>query len=541
MKYFALFLILFCWACHETAPSSPSERTSFRYNQHNPVTSLDPAFARTQNNIWAVDALFNGLVQMNDSLIVRPCLASRWEILDSGKVYRFYLRDDVFFHDDQSFAGGKGRKFVASDVVYSFQRLIDDQWPKPGSWIFKGRVDSEKPFESEGDSVFILRLSKPFQPMLQILTMQYASIVPREACAYYGREFRRHPVGTGPFRFKIWVENQALVLLKNERYFEKDASGVPLPYLDAIKTSFITDRKTAFLEFKKGNLDYFFGLESSYINELITEEGELRADLNDQYKFAKTAYLNTEYLGIRMDKEDSPLKNRKVRQALNYGIDRQQMLKTLRNSVGKPAVSGFAPRGLPSYDASKLNGYKYDPVKAATLLREAGFPNGQHLPEIKLYCNAEYLDICTFIARQWEDLGIKVVVELTETALLREKMRNGQAPFFRASWIADYPDEESFLTCFYSKNASPPNYTAYNNPAFDALYEQALQETDTQKRFALYRQMESLLIEDAPVVFLFYDETAQFYRKNINGIAQNAINLLSLKNVRKLRGELSGK
>lgn len=516
------------------APETADHRTSFRYNQHNPVTSLDPAFARTQNNIWAVDALFNGLVSLDDSLNVVPCIARTWQISPDGLNYRFLLRNDVFFHPDPAFAGGKGRVVTAADVVYSFQRLLDEEWPKPGSWIFKGRVAEDLPFSAENDSVFVLRLRSPFQPMLQILSMHYASIVPREVCEYRGRDFRRHPVGTGPFRFKIWAENQALVLVKNEHYFERDSTGIRLPYLDAVKISFIGDRKTAFLEFKKGNLDYFFGLESAYIHELLTPEGNLQPSLHSTVKFLKSPYLNTEYLGIRMDTvQSSPLQQKAVRQALNYGFDRAQMLHTLRNNVGRPADAGFTPCGLPSYAPRETPGYTYDPKRAAQLLASAGFPQGKGLPPVTLLCNNEYLDLCTFMARQWEEIGIRVQMEITETAILRERMRNGLAPFFRASWIADYPDAESFLTCFYGKNAAPPNYTGFNHTTYDRLYEAALCETDQEKRYDLYREMEKILIEEAPVVWLFYDETAQFARHNIFGLSQNAINLLQLKKVRK--------
>lgn len=532
---FILFLTTLCCVqgCQKTEQST-EQRISFRYNQHNPVTSLDPAFARTQNNIWVVDCLFNSLVQLDDSLHVKPCLASSWTISPDGLIYVFQLRQDVFFHDDISFPGGKGRRMKAQDVVYSFRRLLDEQWPKPGSWIFKDRIAGDSAFTAVNDSVFRLRLKNPFQPMLQILTMQYASIVPQEACDHYGRDFRRHPVGTGPFRFKIWAENQGLVVIRNENYFEKDENGAALPYLDAVRTSFITDRKTAFLEFKQGKLDYFFGLESSYINELLTPDGTLQPALAERFIFLKNPYLNSEYLGIRMDSSgSSALQQKKIRQALNFGIDRAQMLRLLRNGVGRPATSGFAPYGLPSFDEKAAAGYRYDPARAAQLLAEAGFPQGRGLPPVTLLCNSDYLDLCTFLTRQWEDLGFRVNIEMTETALLRERMRNGQAPFFRASWIADYPDAESFLTCFYSKNTAPPNYTHFSNAAFDRLYEAALGEPDTEKRYELYRDMEKILIEEAPVVFLFYDETAQFAAKQVQGLPRNAINLLSLKRVRK--------
>lgn len=528
-----LYFLIFAFSCTHTS-HQPETRTVFRYNQHNPITSLDPAFARSQNNIWAVDCLFNGLVQLDDSLRVQPCIAKSWTVSSDGLEYRFLLRSDVFFHDSEVFPAGKGRVVVAADIVYSFSRLVDDSWPKPGSWIFKGRVADSLPFVAQNDSVFVLRLKGPFPPMLQILTMQYASIVPREATEFYGREFRRHPVGTGPFRFKIWAENHGLVLLKNPDYFEFDSAGNHLPYLDAVKVTFIADRKTAFLEFKKGNLDYLFGLESSYIHELLTPEGALRPELDGYFQFYKNPYLNTEYLGFRLDSLGlSALQQKAVRQALNYGFDREQMLRTLRNNVGKPASGGFIPLGMAAYDKNRPSGYHYDPARAAALLDRAGFPRGQGLPEIPLWCNSDYLDLCTFAARQWADLGIRVRLELADANLLRERMRQGTAPFFRASWIADYPDPESFLTCFYSANASPPNYTRFSNSEFDRLYERALKETHANSRMALYRQMDRFLIDDAPVVLLFYDQTSQFAQAGILGLPHNAMNLLNLKKVKK--------
>jgi peptide/nickel transport system substrate-binding protein len=495
-----LFFLVGLIACNPSKPGRDA-RVAFRYNQHNPITSLDPAFARSQNNLWAVDALFNGLVQMNDQLKVEPCLASRWTVSPDGLTYTFWLRNDVFFHDDPVFKSGSGRRLVADDVVYSFNRLLDDAWPKPGSWIFKGRVDTIQPFRALADSVFVLKLREPFQPMLQILTMQYASIVAPEAAEHYGADFRRHPVGTGPFQFKVWEENQALVLTKNARYFEFDTSGNRLPYLDAVKTTFITDRKTAFLEFKKGNLDYFYGLESSYVSELLTPAGDLKPDLRRTIQFIKNPYLNTEYLGIRAD-PTSPLRDKLVRQALNLAINRKLMLQTLRNNVGKPANGGFIPVGLTA--CAEGLGYEYNPEKAALLLKKAGYVGAGGMPKITLQCNQEYLDLCTYIVRQWQNLGLNAGIEVVETATLRERMRRGESPLFRASWIADYPDAESFLTCFYSKQLAPPNYTRFSSRLFDTLYERALGETDDLAREKLYQEMDKILIEEAPVVFGLY-------------------------------------
>ena len=242
-----------------------------------------------------------------------------------------------------------------------------------------------------------------------------------------------------------------------------------------------------------------------------------------------------EYLGFNMDftnRKTDPLSIRKVRQALNYGFDRDLMLRTLRNSMGKPANSGFTPRGLPSFNEN-TEGYGFDPEKARQLLAEAGFPNGKGLPPVKLILNKDYLDLCTFMSRQWEELGIKVNLDVMESATMREMMTKGTATFFRASWIADYPDAESFFNVFYSKNPSPPNYTRFKNVEFDRLYEQALGENDDAKRYAIYNAMDKILVEESPVIFLFYDESSRFALKNIQYMSRNALNMMPLKWVKK--------
>ena len=526
-----LFLIVSCGG--DAADSSATERKVFHYIQHRSVTSLDPAFARSQANIWAIDHLYNGLVQLDDDLNIQPCIAKSWTISEDGLTYTFKLRDDVYFHNNAAFAEGKGRKVVASDIVYSFERVWKGDINSPGSWIFNNRVAAENPFQALDNQTFTLKLVKPFRPMLGILTMQYCSIVPKEAVEKYAGDFRKNPVGTGPFQFKKWLENQSLFLSKNKNYFEKE-NGNALPYLDAVRVSFVSDRKTAYLELIAGKIDFMSGLESSFVNELLSSEGELLEKQAERLTFLKSPFLNSEYLGMQMNGDKTnPLLNKKIRQALNYGFDRAKMLQTMRNNVGKPAGSGFTPRGLPSFSSDKVKGYNYNPDKARQLLKEAGFPNGKGLPTIELLATKDYEDLCTFMARQWEDLGIKVQIELEESATLRQKMSKSQAPFFRASWIADYPDAESFLTVFYGENPAPPNYTQFKNAKFDALYEQALNQNDDAERYKLYQQMDNILVEEAPVVFLFYDETAWFVKKGITGLSKNAINLLSLKRVKK--------
>ncbi len=235
-KYFPFLLA--CGLLVSCYDKAGEEKNTFHYNEFSGIPTLDPAFAKSQATMWPAHQLFNTLVEIDDSLHIVPSLATGWDISPDRTLYTFHLRTDVFFHDDPAFPSGKGRKMKASDIVFSLSRIMDKKVASPGAWIFSRKVDTVQPFQAINDSTFRLKLLRPYNPILGILSMQYCSIVPEEAVAYYTTDFRRHPVGTGPFRMAAWEEGQALVLKKNENYFEKDSAGNRLPYLDGIKVSF---------------------------------------------------------------------------------------------------------------------------------------------------------------------------------------------------------------------------------------------------------------------------------------------------------------
>ena len=535
--YFIFFSFLFL-SCSEH--NKQSGKTVFRYNEAANISTLDPAFARDQTIIWAINQLFNGLVQLDDHLIIRPCIARSWEISQSGREYVFHLRKDVCFHDNPAFNNGRGRKVVADDFVFSFKRLVDPAVASPGSWVFNYVAKSgDKPaFESIDDSTLMIRLSQPFPPFLGLLSMQYCSVIPREAIDFFGSNFRSNPVGTGPFRLKMWQEGVKLVLVKNQDYFETD-NGRKLPFLDAVAITFIPDKQTAFLDFVKGKLDFISGIDPTYKDELLTRNGKLQPKYQSRINLITQPYLNTEYLGFMVNDlkntGNRALLDKRVRQAINYAFDREKMIRYLRNNIGTPGLYGITPKGLPSFD-SKLIFYQFDPIKARQLLKAAGYPEGKGLPAITLTSTSDYLDICKYIQHQVSSLGIEMKIEVSTPAAMKEMKAEGKLPFFRASWIADYPDAENYLSMFFSRNFCPqgPNYTHFTDPEFDHLYEKSLVIVDDSARYACYRQMEKIMMEEAPVIILYYDQVLRFVQKNIQGLGSNPMNLLTLKYVRKL-------
>lgn len=484
--------------------------------------------------MWAVHQLYNTLVEIDSNLRIVPSLARNWEISPDNLVFTFHLRTDVFFHDNESFPAGKGRKMVANDVVYSFSRIVDRGTASSGAWIFNGKVDTTTGFSAINDSTFQLRLLKPFHPILGILSMQYCSILPHEVVEKYGKDFRRHPCGTGPFQFTAWEEGQALILARNKKYFEKDGVGHSLPYLDGVKVSFYDSKATEFLEFQQQRLDFINDIDVSFKDEVLTKKGMLRKEWEGKILLDKHPYLNIEYLGILSDSSNalvnnSPLKDKRIRQAINYGIDKRRMMLYVRNSIGIPAESGFVPAGLPSFDSTAVKGYRYDPGKALALLRDAGYPNGEGLPAITLLTIPQYADLGSYIANELQQVGIKVQVEAVQKSLLLEQTAKSQALFFRGSWIADYPDAENYLSVFYSKNPAPPNYTRFKSIEFDELYEKALTEKDDATRAGIYQQADRYIINTAPVVPLWYDMAIHLLHPYIEGLTANGLNLLELR------------
>lgn len=534
--FFCNYVLIICLSslllsCHQ---HQEKQKKVFTYNETSGITTLDPAFAKNQSVMWAVHQLYNTLVEVDSNLHIVPSLAKKWEISDDKKTYTFYLRDDVFFHDNIAFENGKGRKMNAADVVYSLQRIMDKQTASSGAWIFNNRVDSVEPFKAINDTIFQLKLLKTFQPILGILSMQYCSIVPKEVVEKFGKDFRSNPCGTGAFKFFKWQEGQALILHKNENYWEKDNASKALPKLDAIKITFFDNKATEFLQFRQGNLSFINDIDASFKDEVLTKAGELRKEWSDKLILNKHAYLNTEYLGILMDTNNalvkkSPLKIKAVRQAINYAINRKQLMMYMRNSIGSAAESGFVPYGLPSNNAEMVKGYEYNTTKAKQLLQQAGY--NKQFGTIKLLTIPVYADVASFIAKQCEDVCINIEVEVVQKSLLLEQTAKSEALFFRGSWIADYPDAENYLAVFYSKNPAPPNYTRYKNLAYDKLYEQALNETNDSIKFALYRAMDKIIVEDAPIVPIWYDMVIQLVNKRVKGLQPNALNLLELRRV----------
>lgn len=523
------------------------ERQIFRMNIDEGLASLDPAQANARAAVWTTAQVFNGLVELDSQLAVRPALARTWDLSPDGRVYTFFLRTDVYFHPHRAFGPDSSRRVTAQDFVYSFTRICDPATASSGRWIFSGKVaglaafDAGKEktisgFRALNDSTFQVELVAPFPPFLGMLAMPYGFVVPQEVVSAEGDVFGRRPIGTGPFRFFRWTESTSLILHKNPAYFETE-NGQRLPFLDAIQVSFIPSRLSAFVEFLQGRLDFIGDLDAAYKDEILTPDGQIRSPYREQYTFLRAPQLNTEFLSFLISDTSAanPFADVRVRKAMGYAINRAQLTAYLLNGQGYPAESGMIPMGMPGFDAQATPGFTYDPDTAAQLLADAGYPAGKGLPEMVLHSTPPYAAISEYLQKSFEQIGLKVRIATMQGGALRTEAAAGRLYLWRASWIADYPDAENYLSLFTSANLAPkgPNRSRFANPLYDRYYAQAMNEPDDSLRFSIYRKMDQLMLASAPVIPLYYDRSLRILQKNVLGLGANPMNHLHLKRVRK--------
>ena len=519
-----LIIILFGILLSSCEKESDIENNIFKYNEYSNISSLDPAFSSTLRNIWPVNQIFNGLVQLDKNLEIKGDIASSWTISEDKRTYTFKIRQDVYFHNSELFGKNLTRKVKAKDFEYSFNRLIDNKIASPGYWVF----NNVKDFKAINDSIFQIELKKEFDPFLGILSMKYCSVVPHEIVTVLGDKFSKKPIGTGPFKFKKWDENVKLVLSKNKNYFEHDSLGQKLPYLDGIAISFIPDKKSEFMELLSGRLDMVSSPENSIIDQIFDYKGDLNPRFSSNFNLLKSPYLNTEYIGFNI--QNNIKKDTLLRYAINSGIDRKKMMQYLRKNIGYPAESGIVPNGL--NNSFYLPRYNYDPDLSKKLISIYKSNNDIDEINITIVSDSQYLDILEFIQSELQKIGVQVQIEITPPSILRQGKATGKFDAFRASWIADYPHVENYFSLFYSKNHTPkgPNYTFFSDRNFDKLYE-LIGNKKSISYEKISNNLENIIRRYSPIIPLYYDMSVRIVPKNISGLEANAINQLNLKRV----------
>jgi peptide/nickel transport system substrate-binding protein len=532
-----LFTVLGILGCENVDKKSPF--MVFHYNEDESVTTLDPAYVKSQSEIWIVSQIFNGLVDLNPQLQVVPALSDHWEISEDKKIYTFHLRRDAQFCFPDY--GGKvtHRRVNSHDVAFSLSRIADPKSASPGAWIFADKIDSNlsQVFVPLNDTVFQIHLLRPVASLLSLLATNYGFIVPFEYKNTEKSVLARNPIGTGPFYLKRWEEQIKLVLRKNDIYHEKDSAGISLPYLDAINVSFVKNKQTAFMQFLAGSYDFFNGLESSFKDELLTTDAQLKPKYNERLKTLITPFLNTEYIGCYLGNQPGQvnyLQDVHLRKALELSVDKKAIVQFFRNGLGTPGEYGFLPPQLNPNQNSELTDSKTSSkqdAKAEFALSE--YSKMKVKPVITLSTTADYLDMMVYLQEAWSRIGINIKVDIQTGGMLRQLRNEGKLMLFRGSWIADYPDAENYLACFYQKFLSPngPNYTHFVDADFDALYE-AIESGGSEDRLDDIFRANLRLMSQVPVIPLYYDKSIRLMHPWVKGLGNDVTNRLPLKRVK---------
>ncbi len=450
------------------------------------------------------------MVQFDKDLNVIPAIAKSWKISPDGLTYTFYLREGVKFHN--------GREVTADDFVYSFTRIIDPKTKSPAADLLErvigfkefreGTANQVRGFGSSGKYGFEIKLSEPYSPFLSILGMNKFKVLPKEEVEKSGIDFGKSPIGTGPFRFVSMKEDEEIVLEANQDYFEGR------PYLDKIifKIFHGSPLEDIFKSFMEGRLE-----ETSIPFKEFRDPAKLK-----NFYIVRKPMLSLRFYGMQM--KTKPLDNKKVRQAVNFAMNREQIDQEAFQGMDS-ITDRIIPLGMPGSSPTKVL-YPYNPKRAKELLAEAGYPEGRGLPPLEFWSASKAemtqreLEV---VSSNLAKIGMNLQIHYeTNWKKFEEMLISYKTPIFRYAWYADIPDPDNFLgILFHSK--SKYNFTGYNRSEVDKILDTAKKEVNPLKRVDFYRKAEEMILEDAVIVPTINHLFQQAYQPYVRGVEVNAL------------------
>jgi peptide/nickel transport system substrate-binding protein len=452
-------------------------------------TALDPHQISDYNSSRAAMGMYDSLLHFKDgSTEVEPWLAESWEISPDGTVYTFKLRRDVTFHD--------GTPFNADAVLFNIQRQIDPNHPyhNTGTFPYAGfTFGMVKSVEKVDDYTVRIVLKQKYAPFLANMAIHAAAMVSPEAIKKYGKDIAKNPVGTGPFKFVSWTPGVEVVVEKNPNYWNK----ARIPKIDRVIYRPVIEDQTRLTELEAGKLDFIVNVPPDDLSRLRKE---------GKFQIIEQPGMHIWYLV--MNNQRKPFTDKRVRQAVNYAINRKGIVEGVLRNTGVLA-DNYIPPVLWGYNEA-VHAYPYDPEKAKALLRDAGYPNGFSVtfwvPESGSGMQ-QPVAMATAIQSDLAKVGIKAEIQTFEWGTYLDKVFTDDpskvAELHEMSWMGDNGDPDNFLYILLSGHQWPPNgfnEAFYKNPEVDKLLLEAQQTTDQARRAEMYRKAQELIMEDAPWV-----------------------------------------
>jgi ABC-type transport system substrate-binding protein len=475
---------------------------------------------------------------------------------DGGKTMTIRLRDDVKFQDGDCFAGGVGRKFVASDVIYSFTRFSDPFVNANSYSLIEGLIvgldDARKKMEKLGENQYKyddfpvdglkaldeytirVKLTRPTVVPMQVMAKTIMSIVPRECVDKYGVDFQFHPLGTGPFHLKYTNRLGDVWLTKNPQYhLSYPTEGAPgdaekglladagkrLPFVDEIYAPVIEEPQPAILKFLRGYFDWI-GLDSDSFRRLATNLGNERFEIKSEYKDHVELYAVRDTSAFWMVLNlRHPILGKKLalRKAIALTLNRQGFVDDILNGRGI-VLDTVVPLSIPANSEDLgFKWYNRDVEEAKRLLIEAGYPDGKGLPAFRYVTSSggAVQKTFEFHRRALAEIGVKIVLESMPYSSFLKKLEQGDFDFSTSGWGADYPDAENFTSLMTSNaRAQGQNYGDYNNKRYDELSDLTKITPPGPVRNKMFKEMAELIKADVPIIPLFEAIRVGLYPKN---------------------------
>jgi peptide/nickel transport system substrate-binding protein len=471
---------------------------------------LDPVLNDANVDIWILTNLYDTLLQPTpDGTGVVPGLATAYHVSDDGLSFTLTLRQGTKFSD--------GSAITADDVKWSLDRARN---PKEGIWNFI--LESVDSVEIKSPDTVVLHLKHPDPTLAAGLATFNTAIMPMKPFEATpgateddkAKAFAEHPIGSGPFMFDSWQRGTQMVLKRNPYYWQMGEDGKALPYLDEIDFPIIPDDATRILKLQAGEVDGA---------ELIpyARVRELKADPNINmalFPSTKVTFLTMNVRPKLTNGTANPLSDERVRQALNYAIDKPALIKIVTFDVGKPTIS-FMSSATPLVSGSGP-AFPYDPAKAKALLKEAGVADGTEIHCFALAGSADDTAILSTVQQMWGAVGVKLVIDQVDNATRTARYRAGDFQMRTSLWTDDIADPSEITSYFAYYPQIQSLHGGYEDKTINKLYEDGQKEADKAKRADMYKQIQEIYMKAAPIIFLYESPYPVALRKSVKGFVQ---------------------
>ena len=523
----------------------------FTFMSEEKITSLLPTSSATQYSSRIISQLYEPLLQLDpQTMAVIPAVAESFTVSADAKIYTFKIRKGIKFHKDECLEDG--HELDAHDVKFTFDLACSGLKVNHIGYLLVNRIkggaefnkNSTKSLPKNGvsgikvidDYTIEITLVNSFSGFENIVTHSSLGIFPKEAWDKYEKDIDKHAVGTGPFALESMTEDK-IVLKRNNSYWRSDEFGNQLPFLSKVIVTYAKDKKSELLAFRNSTSDLVLEVPVEEIENTLGTLLEAQEGKNIKHKVESKSSMSMGYIAMAIDsKEFSDIR---VRKAFNLAVDREVIVDEWLDGEGWAATHGFVP-SMPNYPTEKVKGHAYNPEKAKALMREAGYSEGANFPTLDFYVNttkgSTVEKVAKAVASQLkENLNVNLNIILCTLDERENAIKSGKAKIWRAGWIADYPDAENFLAMFYSGNimneSSMMNNFKFKNADYDKLFEQALLESNPEKRTELLVKCDQMVIDEAAIMPMRTEDHIVLVNARVRDFKANSMESLNLTEV----------